>query len=75
MDNFCEIAKEKHCYNMEQALGMLFWHKHDIKKSLSDMHNFTPMPGIKSLFSNVGLTSMVIHAMVHMLCLQAFGLI
>lgn len=27
-----------------QALGMLFWHKHDIDKSLADLPNFTPFP-------------------------------
>ncbi|CAK6984569.1 REST corepressor 1, partial [Scomber scombrus] len=29
---------------MEQALGMLFWHKHNIEKSLADLPNFTPFP-------------------------------
>ncbi|KAL4659988.1 REST corepressor 2-like [Arapaima gigas] len=38
------IAKEKHGYNMEQALGMLFWHKHDVEKALTDLANFTPLP-------------------------------
>lgn len=27
-----------------QALGMLFWHKHSIEKSLADLPNFTPFP-------------------------------
>lgn len=27
-----------------QALGMLFWHKHNINKSLADLPNFTPFP-------------------------------
>lgn len=27
-----------------QALGMLFWHKHNIEKSLADLPNFTPFP-------------------------------
>ncbi|CAK8693277.1 unnamed protein product [Clavelina lepadiformis] len=44
LDTYCQIAKDKHSYNMEQALGILFWHKHDVKKSLGDMQNFTPMP-------------------------------
>ncbi|KAL0601993.1 LOW QUALITY PROTEIN: REST corepressor 1 [Plecturocebus cupreus] len=26
------------------ALGMLFWHKHNIEKSLADLPNFTPFP-------------------------------
>ncbi|KAJ7406586.1 REST corepressor 1 [Willisornis vidua] len=44
MDEYIAIAKEKHGYNMEQALGMLFWHKHNIEKSLADLPNFTPFP-------------------------------
>ena len=27
-----------------QALGMLFWHKHNVEKSLADLPNFTPFP-------------------------------
>ena len=27
-----------------QALGMLFWHKHNVEKALSDLPNFTPFP-------------------------------
>ncbi|GAB1285899.1 REST corepressor 3 [Apodemus speciosus] len=27
-----------------EALGMLFWHKHNIEKSLADLPNFTPFP-------------------------------
>lgn len=27
-----------------KALGMLFWHKHNIEKSLADLPNFTPFP-------------------------------
>lgn len=44
MDEYISITKEKHGYNMEQALGMLFWHKHNIEKSLADLPNFTPFP-------------------------------
>ncbi|XP_075845619.1 REST corepressor 3 isoform X3 [Microtus pennsylvanicus] len=44
LDEYIAIAKEKHGYNVEQALGMLFWHKHDIEKSLADLPNFTPFP-------------------------------
>ncbi len=28
------IAKEKYGYNAEQALGMLFWHKHDLDRAV-----------------------------------------
>ncbi|PIO33309.1 hypothetical protein AB205_0079040 [Aquarana catesbeiana] len=38
------MAKEKHGYNEEQALGMLLWHKHDVERSLADLANFTPFP-------------------------------
>lgn len=44
LDEYILISKEKHGYNMEQALGMLFWHKHNIEKSLADLPNFTPFP-------------------------------
>ncbi|XP_033874694.2 REST corepressor 3-like isoform X3 [Acipenser ruthenus] len=44
LDEYIVIAKEKHGYNVEQALGMLFWHKHNIEKSLADLPNFTPFP-------------------------------
>ncbi|XP_018084207.1 REST corepressor 1 isoform X1 [Xenopus laevis] len=44
LDEYISVAKEKHGYNMEQALGMLFWHKHNIEKSLADLLNFTPFP-------------------------------
>nr|XP_033794000.1 REST corepressor 3 isoform X7 [Geotrypetes seraphini] len=44
VDEYIAIAKEKHGYNVEQALGMLFWHKHNIEKSLADLPNFTPFP-------------------------------
>ncbi|KAK6618361.1 hypothetical protein RUM44_002813 [Polyplax serrata] len=36
--------KEKYGYNGEQALGMLFWHKHDLEKAVLDLGNFTPFP-------------------------------
>lgn len=44
IDDYVSIAKEKHGYNMEQALGMLFWHKHNVEKALADLPNFTPFP-------------------------------
>lgn len=44
LDEYVTIAKEKHGYNVEQALGMLFWHKHNIEKSLADLPNYTPFP-------------------------------
>lgn len=44
VDEYINIAKEKHGYNTEQALGMLFWHKHDVDRALQDLANFTPFP-------------------------------
>ncbi|XP_049599137.1 REST corepressor 2 isoform X2 [Syngnathus scovelli] len=44
VDEYIAMAKEKHGYNMEQALGMLLWHKHDVERSLADLANFTPFP-------------------------------
>lgn len=29
---------------MLQALGMLFWHKHNVDRALTDLANFTPFP-------------------------------
>ncbi|XP_068176825.1 REST corepressor 3 isoform X2 [Antennarius striatus] len=44
LDEYIAIAKEKHGYNVEQALGMLFWHQHHVDRSLADLPNFTPFP-------------------------------
>lgn len=44
IDEYIEIAKEKYGYNGEQALGMLFWHKHDLERAIMDLENFTPFP-------------------------------
>lgn len=38
------LAKDKYGYNGEQALGMLFWHKHDLERAVLDLANFTPFP-------------------------------
>lgn len=44
VDEYITIAKEKYGYNGEQALGMLFWHKHDLNRASIDLANFTPFP-------------------------------
>lgn len=44
MDEYITVAKEKYGYNGEQALGMLFWHKHDLNRASLDLANFTPFP-------------------------------
>ena len=45
LDEYIDLAKESYGYNAEQALGMLFWHKHDLGKAVMDLQNFTPFPG------------------------------
>ncbi|KOB65710.1 REST corepressor [Operophtera brumata] len=44
LDEYITTAKEKYGYNGEQALGMLFWHKHDLSRASLDLANFTPFP-------------------------------
>lgn len=44
VDEYITTAKEKYGYNGEQALGMLFWHKHDLNRASIDLANFTPFP-------------------------------
>lgn len=44
VDEYITLAKEKYGYNGEQALGMLFWHKHDLERAVLDLANFTPFP-------------------------------
>jgi hypothetical protein len=44
VDEYISLAKEKYGYNGEQALGMLFWHKHDLERAILDLANFTPFP-------------------------------
>jgi len=42
IDQFVMTAKEKYGYNIEQALGMLFWHKYDAEAAMADLANYTP---------------------------------
>lgn len=44
VDQYIWLAKDKYGYNAEQALGMLFWHRHDLEKATADLANFTPFP-------------------------------
>lgn len=44
LEDYIRVAKEKYGYNGEQALGMLFWHKHDLERAVMDLANFTPFP-------------------------------
>jgi hypothetical protein len=44
VEDYIILAKDKYGYNGEQALGMLFWHKHDLERAVLDLANFTPFP-------------------------------
>lgn len=44
VEDYIVLAKDKYGYNGEQALGMLFWHKHDLERAMLDLANFTPFP-------------------------------
>lgn len=44
LEEYITVAKDKYGYNGEQALGMLFWHKHDLERAVLDLANFTPFP-------------------------------
>lgn len=44
VEDYIVLAKDKYGYNGEQALGMLFWHKHDLERAVLDLANFTPFP-------------------------------
>lgn len=44
LEDYISVAKERFGYNGEQALGMLFWHKHDLERAVMDLANFTPFP-------------------------------
>ncbi|CAG9762513.1 unnamed protein product [Ceutorhynchus assimilis] len=44
LEDYIVLAKDKYGYNGEQALGMLFWHKHDLDRAVMDLANFTPFP-------------------------------
>lgn len=44
LDEFINKAKEKYYYNVEQALGMLCWHRFDLDRAYTDLPNFVPFP-------------------------------
>ena len=44
VSEFIQMAKEKHGYDEEQALAMLFWHNHDLDLASKDLANFSPCP-------------------------------
>ena len=40
----CVCVRARVFVRMLQALGMLFWHKHNVDRALTDLANFTPFP-------------------------------
>ncbi|XP_014303211.1 REST corepressor 2 isoform X3 [Myotis lucifugus] len=44
LDKYIAMGQGEARIHIEQALGMLLWHKHDVEKSLADLANFTPFP-------------------------------
>jgi len=44
MDEFIAIAHKKYGFSADQALGILFWHEHDLTRAMEDLDNFTPFP-------------------------------
>jgi len=44
LDRFIQVARDTYGYSIEQALGMLFWHKKEFDSATNDLANFTPFP-------------------------------
>lgn len=44
LDHYLKVAKDQYGYNIEQALGMLYWHSYESEKAMEDLKNFTPLP-------------------------------
>lgn len=44
MDKYIKVSKEKYGYNEEQALGVLFWNKHDIDNAVKDLAKYEQFP-------------------------------
>lgn len=44
IEEFNNIARDTYGYTLEQSLGMLFWHQHNIDRALKDLQNFLPYP-------------------------------
>jgi hypothetical protein len=38
------FCRSKYSYNIDQALAMLFWHKHNIRAAVTDMKNYVIIP-------------------------------
>lgn len=44
LDAYIEEAMNKHSYSKEQALILLFWCNHDMKKAMATMSKYVPKP-------------------------------
>ena len=53
LENYLKSAVNDYGYSQEQALALLYWHKHDIKKAEVDLANFTPQASQWSPEDNV----------------------
>lgn len=42
MEAYLQFSSDHYGYNEEQALGMLFFHKHKIDTSVADLEQFAP---------------------------------
>lgn len=38
------LSKNKYHYDTEQCLGLLYWNKYNLEKSIRDLSNFSPHP-------------------------------
>lgn len=45
VDSYLKLAKDQFSYNIDQALGMLYYHSYDINRSVADLSNFCPLQG------------------------------
>jgi len=44
IQEFLQLATTEHAYSLEQAHGLLFWHKCNIEEARSDLTAYTPAP-------------------------------
>jgi len=66
------LSKNKYGYDTEQCLGLLYWNKYNLEKSIRDLSNFSPHPNwsipdksnFESAFSKFGKDFAQINKMV-----------
>merc|ERR1712126_1531 len=61
VDNYLKDAKDQYGYNIEQALGMLYWHSYESDKAMEDLRNFTPLPDEWSMEDKLYLNNLSVH--------------